>query len=75
MTNKTHLSPGDDLYNAVKGAFITRGSSLSNHLDTTKDVTIWTASKALLGKRNGPKARALRARLAEAAGVSYQEAA
>ncbi|MCP5230684.1 MAG: hypothetical protein H6948_01075 [Zoogloeaceae bacterium] len=73
--SKETVFPGPDLLRHVRAGLVLRGTSLRHHAETVEGVTIQTARINLLGQRNGPKARALRARLAEAAGVSYQEAA
>lgn len=50
------------LLNAVRGRFIASGTSLNQWCIANKIDRVW-ASDALVGKRNGPKALALRERL------------
>lgn len=69
-THRSHhtqaCQPGEALLNTVRGAFVSRGTSLTAWCDANA-VSRTYARWALLGLRDGPKAKALRARLVEAA--------
>lgn len=56
------IPPSHALLNAVRGKFITHGSSLNKWCIANKVDRVW-ASDALIGKRNGPKAIRLRRRI------------
>lgn len=59
------------LYTTVRAAFIQQGSSLNRYCIQEGIDRVW-ATNALLGKRNGPKARALRSRLVIASGIGRE---
>ena len=67
-------APGLDLHLKVRAAFVARGTSfkrwcLDNGIKPTN------ARDALIGRWNGPKGQALRARIGHAAGVAVRAAA
>jgi hypothetical protein len=57
--------PGQDLMNLVKGGFILKGKTMSGWC-RENSICRTNAQWAVLGKRNGPKAQALRERLIKA---------
>lgn len=65
-------TPGKDFYLAVRAGLIRKGTNL-NAWCANNHILRPTADKALLGLRNGPKARALRLRLATQTGVTLSE--
>ena len=67
--------PNDSLLREVRAGLTAKGSSLHRYMIDKDGRSPQYARAVLLGRTNGEAARALRARLAEAAGVSYQEAA
>lgn len=62
------LEASAHLYMTIRAAFIQQGISLNRYCIQEGIDRVW-ATDALRGKRNGPKARALRLRLAIASGV------
>lgn len=73
FTMKTHTThhtapttPGPELLNWVMGGFVRQGTTLTEWCRAHGESRVH-ARVAILGERNGPKAKALRARLVEAA--------
>lgn len=62
----------EQLYAKVRGAFVSRGTSLATWC-RENDVDRLAARNALLCKWYGPKSKALRARISIAAGVEFKE--
>lgn len=60
--------PGEELYLRVKAGFVRQGTSITSY---AKDIGITQVSlrNALLGVWNGPKGKAMRRRVAEAANI------
>jgi hypothetical protein len=67
--NSLQLQPGPDLYNKVRGSFISNGASLGKWCRENGS-SIQAAKSCLTGTWNGPKGRELRQRLIEASGVA-----
>jgi len=61
---------GPLLYRAVRAGFVARGTTLSEWC-RTYGIARQHAERALLFRSNGPKARELRRRVAEAAGIEW----
>lgn len=61
--------PGQDLLDAVKAGFVLQGKTMASWCNQHAVCRI-NARTALLGKRNGPKANALRARMIKASRAS-----
>lgn len=66
--NINDVTPGRELYNQVRGGFVTQGSSLGRWC-REHDIHLNNALNCLVGVWNGPKAKTLRARLIEAANI------
>ena len=66
--NINSIKPNRDFYNLVRAGFTAQGSSLTKWCKN-EDINAQTAISCLVGTWDGPKARKLRARLVEAAGV------
>jgi hypothetical protein len=66
-----NFSPGRDLYYLVRQGFVGQRTSL-NRWCITHGVTRQLAEAALKGMYDGPKSRALRARIIEAAKVDIE---
>jgi hypothetical protein len=64
-------SPSRDLYNRVRGGFVTNGLTLSEWCKSQK-VNPQNALACLVGTWNGPKALILRKKLIEAAGLELE---
>lgn len=62
------VTPGPELYQQVRGGFVTRGTSLAAWC-RQHGYNPTNARSALVGGWNGPKGRELRLRLAEDSGV------
>lgn len=62
------LTPSPDLYNQVRGAFVTHGRTL-NEWCRAEGVNPTNAKYCLIGSWDGPKGRALRARIIKASGM------
>ena len=65
-------SPSQLLLNQVKGAFISRGTTLTEWCNNN-GILYQNARQYLLGLRNGKKAREWRGRIVEAARCGIQE--
>lgn len=63
-----NIQPSIDLYNQVKGGLIIHGNTL-NAWCRDNAVTPANARQCLIGSWDGPKAKALRARLIKASGM------
>lgn len=66
-------TPGIDLHRTVRAAFIARGTSLKAWC-RENEVSFSNARDALIGRWNGPKGKAMRARIVRAS-VKAQRAA
>jgi hypothetical protein len=66
-----HTENWDILYRLVRSGFITKGTSLAAWC-RANGVHRQSAERALLFRSDGPKAQALRSRIAEAAGVPWR---
>jgi hypothetical protein len=64
----TEHAPGLDLHFRVRAGFVAQGTSLKSWC-REQGITPSNARDALIGRWNGPKGIALRARLIKAAGV------
>lgn len=62
------LEPGQDLMNLVKGGFVAQGKSMAQWC-REHSICRTNAQYAVMGLRNGPKARDLRERVLKASGV------
>jgi hypothetical protein len=67
--NINAFPPGPDLYLAVRGGFVTQGLTLTRWCND-REINPTNARAALVGAWNGPKGKALRARLIEESGIS-----
>ena len=65
------FSPGPDLLAATRAGFVGRHSSLAAWCRDNQITPAW-ARQVLVGKRRGPSAAKLRARIAQAAGVTTE---
>ncbi len=66
--NINNVAPGRELYNQVRGGFVTQGTSLGRWC-RENDIKAQNALNCLVGGWNGPKAKALRVKLIEAANI------
>lgn len=66
--NCKNFIPGADLYHKVRQGFVGQRTSLNNWC-ITNGVTRQAAEASLKGMYDGPKSRALRARIVEAAQI------
>jgi len=64
-----NLAPSRKLYNAVRGGFVSKGTTLSKFCKSIQ-VNPQNALTCLIGSWNGPKAQKLRAQLIEASGIT-----
>ncbi len=71
--NINNISPSTDLYLAVRGGFITQGSTFAAWC-RAKGVNPTNARSALIGAWNGPKGKALRTEMIEASGITRPSA-
>jgi len=63
------IQPSRDLYNKVRAGFIARGTTLHSWC-RSQEFSMGNARDCLLGTWDGPKGKALRARIIEASGMS-----
>jgi len=64
-----NIAPSDELYNKVRGGFITQGRTLREFC-REHGCTPTNAREALMGSWNGPKARSLRVKMIEHSGIA-----
>ena len=62
-------TPGLDLHLKVRAAFVAKGSSFKRWC-LENDIKPTNARDAVIGRWNGPKGQALRARIVRAAGIT-----
>lgn len=71
---KTDLAPGPELARKVRAAFVLRGTTLGRWC-RENGIVRQTAMNCLVGIWDGPKGRAMRHRVLEAAGLCGRKAA
>lgn len=68
--NINEFPPGKDLYLKVRGGFVSQGTTLTRWcIDNETNPT--NAKSTLMGAWNGPKGKALRAKLIENSGITH----
>ncbi|MCW8856080.1 MAG: hypothetical protein OQJ95_01870 [Kangiella sp.] len=70
--NSEGIQPSLDLYNKVKGAFISKGTTLTAWC-RKNDLKVPNVRSALIGSWNGKAAKKLRTRIVASAGIEVDE--
>ncbi len=69
---KVYETPSRQLYNQVRGAFVSKGTSL-NKWCKANQINPQNALTCLVGSWDGPKAKELRQQIVEASGLSITQ--